>query len=107
MTDLQPLMAGKRGLIMGVANERSIAWAIAKAVHAQGAEVCFTYQGEAFGKRVKPLAESLGSDAAAMAQAQHDIRQSLAHSTAALAQLQDALVEIAEAITTQLAATRP
>ena len=53
------------------------------------------------------LAESLGSDAAAMAQAQHDIRQSLAHSTAALAQLQDALVEIAEAITTQLAATRP
>jgi enoyl-[acyl-carrier protein] reductase I len=55
-------MAGKRGLIMGVANERSIAWAIAKAVHAQGAEVCFTYQGEAFGKRVRPLAESLGSD---------------------------------------------
>jgi enoyl-[acyl-carrier protein] reductase I len=62
MTDHQPLMAGKRGLIMGVANDRSIAWAIAKAVHAQGAEVAFTYQGEAFGKRVRPLAETVGSD---------------------------------------------
>jgi enoyl-[acyl-carrier protein] reductase I len=56
------LMAGKRGLIMGVANDRSIAWGIARAVAAQGAEVAFTYQGEALGKRVRPLAESLGSD---------------------------------------------
>jgi enoyl-[acyl-carrier protein] reductase I len=62
MTDIKPLMAGKRGLIMGVANERSIAWAIAQAVHAQGAELAFTYQGDSFGKRVKPLAESVGSD---------------------------------------------
>jgi len=53
------LMAGKRGLIMGVANERSIAWAIAKAIHAHGAELAFTYQGDALGKRVKPLAESV------------------------------------------------
>jgi enoyl-[acyl-carrier protein] reductase I len=62
MTEIKPLMAGKRGLIMGVANDRSIAWAIAQAVHAQGAELAFTYQGDAFGKRVKPLAESVGSD---------------------------------------------
>ncbi len=55
------LMQGKRGLIMGVANDHSIAWGIAKAVAAQGAELAFTYQGEALGKRVKPLAESLGS----------------------------------------------
>ena len=54
-------MQGKRGLIMGVANDHSIAWGIAKAVAAQGAELAFTYQGEALGKRVKPLAESLGS----------------------------------------------
>jgi enoyl-[acyl-carrier protein] reductase I len=55
-------MEGKRGLIMGVANERSIAWGIAKAAHAQGAELAFTYQGDALGKRVRPLAESVGSD---------------------------------------------
>ncbi len=55
-------MKGKRGLIMGVANERSIAWGIAKALREAGAELAFTYQGEAFGKRVAPLAESLGSD---------------------------------------------
>jgi enoyl-[acyl-carrier protein] reductase I len=55
------LMQGKRGLIMGVANDHSIAWGIAKAVAAQGAELAFTYQGEALGKRVKPLAESVGS----------------------------------------------
>ena len=61
MTEHKPLMAGKRGLIMGVANERSIAWAIAQAVHAQGAELAFTFQGDALGKRVKPLAESVGS----------------------------------------------
>lgn len=56
------LMNGKRGLIMGVANERSIAWGIAKSFHAEGAELAFSYQGEAFGKRVRPLAATLGSD---------------------------------------------
>src|SRR5437764_5452942 len=57
---MQDLMKGKRGLIMGVANDHSIAWGIAKALAAQGAELAFTYQGEALGKRVKPLAQSLG-----------------------------------------------
>jgi len=56
-----PLMSGKKGLVMGVANDRSIAWAIAKAAHDQGAELAFTFQGEALQKRVKPLAESVGS----------------------------------------------
>jgi len=56
------LMQGKRGLIMGVANDRSIAWGIAQACAAQGAQVAFTYQGEALERRVKPLAASLGSD---------------------------------------------
>jgi len=54
-------MHGKRGLVMGVANDHSIAWGIASALAAQGAEMAFTYQGEAFGKRVRPLAESVGS----------------------------------------------
>ena len=62
MAQVKPLMTGKRGLIMGVANERSLAWGIAKAVHAQGAELAFTFQGDAYGKRVRPLAERLGSD---------------------------------------------
>ncbi|WP_079540224.1 enoyl-ACP reductase FabI [Bradyrhizobium lablabi] len=57
---MQDLMKGKRGLIMGVANDHSIAWGIAKTLAAQGAELAFTYQGEALGKRVKPLAQSLG-----------------------------------------------
>ncbi len=56
------LMDGKRGLIMGVANDHSIAWGIAKAVAAEGATLAFTYQGEALGKRVKPLAELVRSD---------------------------------------------
>ena len=56
------IMAGKRGLIMGVANDRSIAWGVAKACAEQGAELAFTYQGEALGKRVKPLAESVGAE---------------------------------------------
>lgn len=56
------LMAGKRGLIMGLANDKSLAWGIAKQLHAQGAELAFSYQGEALAKRVKPLAEQLGSD---------------------------------------------
>lgn len=57
---MKDLMKGKKGLVMGVANEKSIAWGMAKALHEQGAELAFTYQGEAFGKRVKPLAESVG-----------------------------------------------
>jgi enoyl-[acyl-carrier protein] reductase I len=56
------LMAGKRGLIMGVANDHSIAWGIARALADQGAELAFTYQGEAFGRRVQPLAESVGAN---------------------------------------------
>ena len=54
-------MKGKRGLVMGVANDHSIAWGIASELHKHGAEMAFTYQGEAFGKRVKPLADSVGS----------------------------------------------
>ena len=56
------LLEGKRGLVMGVANDRSIAWGIAKALADAGAELAFTYQGEAFGKRLEPLAASVGSD---------------------------------------------
>jgi enoyl-[acyl-carrier protein] reductase I len=56
------LMTGKRGLIMGLANDRSLAWGIAKAVAEQGAELAFSYQGEAMEKRVRPLAEQLGAD---------------------------------------------
>ena len=60
--EAQGLLAGRRGLVMGVANDHSIAWGIATAAHAQGAKLAFTYQGDAFGRRVKPLAESLGSE---------------------------------------------
>ena len=56
------LMSGKRGLIMGVANDKSIAWGIARMCHEQGAELAFTYQGDALGKRVKPLADSVGAE---------------------------------------------
>ena len=56
------LMAGKRGLIMGLANDKSLAWGIAKKLGEQGAELAFSYQGEALKKRVGPLAEQLGSD---------------------------------------------
>lgn len=56
------LMAGKRGLIMGLANDKSLAWGIARALHAQGAELAFSYQGEVMEKRVRPLAERLGCD---------------------------------------------
>ena len=62
MTQTGQIMAGKRGLVMGVANNRSIAWGIAKAAHNHGAVLAFTYQGDALGKRVKPLAAELGSD---------------------------------------------
>jgi enoyl-[acyl-carrier protein] reductase I len=58
---VQPLMQGRRGLILGVANDHSIAWGIARMLARHGAELAFTYQGEAFGRRVKPLAQSLGS----------------------------------------------
>ena len=61
LPDVPKLMAGKRGLVMGVANDRSIAWGIATALHAAGAEMAFTYQGAAFGKRVLPMVEKLGS----------------------------------------------
>ena len=56
------VLSGKRGLVMGVANERSIAWGIAKAMAEAGAELAFTYQGESFGSRLAPLAASVGSD---------------------------------------------
>ncbi len=62
MTSRDGLMAGKRGLVMGVANERSIAWGIARAVALEGAEIAFTFQGEALERRVRPLADSVGSD---------------------------------------------
>lgn len=58
---MHSLMKGKKGLVMGVANDHSIAWGMAKALHEAGAEMAFTYQGDAFGKRVKPLVESIGS----------------------------------------------
>jgi enoyl-[acyl-carrier protein] reductase I len=56
-----PLMAGKRGLVMGVANDRSIAWGIARVLHGQGAELAFSYQGGAFGRRAVPRAEVIGA----------------------------------------------
>ena len=59
---MNALLSGKKGLIMGVANDRSLAWGIAKAAAEHGAEVAFTFQGEALGKRVRPLAEEVGSD---------------------------------------------
>jgi enoyl-[acyl-carrier protein] reductase I len=59
---MKDLMKGKRGLVMGVANDKSIAWGMASALHKQGAQMAFTYQGDAFGKRVKPLAASIGVD---------------------------------------------
>ena len=62
MSNKNALMAGKRGLVMGVANDHSLGWGIAKALGDAGAELAFTYQVEALGKRVRPLAESLGSD---------------------------------------------
>ena len=62
MAEQKALMAGRKGLIMGVANDRSIAWGIAKAVAAEGAELAFSYQGEALKKRVVPLAQSVGSN---------------------------------------------
>jgi enoyl-[acyl-carrier protein] reductase I len=62
MINNNALMAGKRGLVMGVANDHSLAWGISKALSGAGAELAFTFQGEALGKRVRPLADSVGSD---------------------------------------------
>ena len=62
MADATPLMAGKRGVVMGVANARSLAWGIARTLATHGAELAFTFQGEAIEKRVRPLAESVGAD---------------------------------------------
>src|SRR5262250_2349701 len=59
---MQGLMQGKRGLVMGVANDHSIAWGIARTLASHGAELAFTYQGDALGRRVRPLAQSLNSD---------------------------------------------
>src|SRR5215475_1018047 len=59
---MQELMKGRRGLIMGIANDHSIAWGIARALAAQGAELAFTFQGDAQAKRTRPLAEQLGVD---------------------------------------------
>ena len=60
MPEISGLMRGKRGLIIGVANQRSLAWGIAKACHAHGAEIAFTYQGDSLKKRVEPLAQEVG-----------------------------------------------
>src|SRR3954453_6544912 len=60
MAEVSGLMRGKRGLIMGLANNRSIAWGIAKSARAQGAELAFSYQGDALRKRVEPLAREVG-----------------------------------------------
>jgi len=60
MPDVSGLMRGKRGLVMGVANHRSLGWGIAKACRSHGAELAFTYQGEALKKRVEPLAQEIG-----------------------------------------------
>lgn len=66
------LMSGKRGLVMGVANDHSIAWGIARVLHQHGAELAFTYQGENFGRRVKPLADSVGAELLLPADVQDD-----------------------------------
>jgi len=75
------LMSGKRGLIMGVANDKSIAWGIARAMAAEGAELAFTYQGEGFGKRLRPLAASIGSTILVDADVQDNASLDLAFST--------------------------
>jgi enoyl-[acyl-carrier protein] reductase I len=72
MTNPTKLMAGKRGLVMGVANDHSIAWGIAQTLHAHGAEMAFTYQGEGFGKRVKPLVQTLGANIVLEADVEND-----------------------------------
>jgi len=61
MAQTQPLMAGKRGVVMGVANDRSIAWGISRVLAAHGAEIAFSYQAPQLERRVRPLAESIGA----------------------------------------------
>ena len=78
MPDVAKLMAGKRGLVMGVANDRSIAWGIARACHEAGAELAFTYQGAAFGKRVIPMVEKLGSKIVVEADVENEGARSIA-----------------------------
>ncbi|MEL7128452.1 MAG: enoyl-ACP reductase [Pseudomonadota bacterium] len=75
------LMAGKRGLVMGVANDRSIAWGISKQLAAQGAELAFTYQGDALERRVRPLVESLGSNLMIPADVTDDAQMDAAFAT--------------------------
>src|ERR1700749_1720797 len=72
MTKSSRLMEGKRGLVMGVANDPSIAWGIARALAAEGAELAFTYQGDAQAKRVRPLAQSVGSQIVLPADVEND-----------------------------------
>lgn len=78
---MDKLLSGKRGLIMGVANEKSIAWGIAREMNKNGAELAFTYQGENFGKRLRPLAESIGSKLLIDADVQDDESLESAFST--------------------------
>ena len=78
---MDKLLSGKRGLIMGVANEKSIAWGIAREMNKNGAELAFTYQGENFGKRLRPLAESIGSKLLINADVQDDESLESAFST--------------------------
>ena len=78
---MNKLLSGKRGLIMGVANEKSIAWGIAREMNKNGAELAFTYQGENFGKRLRPLAESIGSKLLIDADVQDDESLESAFST--------------------------
>ena len=73
MAEASGLMRGKRGLIMGVANSRSLAWGIAKACHGAGAELAFTYQGDVFGQRVKPLVSKLGAKLVLPADVEDDV----------------------------------
>ena len=75
------LMAGKRGLVMGVANQNSIAWGISQQLAAQGAEMAFTYQGEALERRVRPLIESIGMDTMISADVTNDEEMDAAFAT--------------------------
>ena len=77
------LMQGKRGLVMGVANDHSIAWGIARMLHAHGAEIAFTYQGDAQGRRLKPLADSIGSEILLQADVEKDAELDAAFETLA------------------------
>ena len=90
------LLAGKRGLIMGVANDHSIAWGIAQSCAEHGAELAFTYQGESFGRRVEPLAQSVGSDILLPCDVSSD--EDLDHMFSLLAQKWDRLDFVVHAI---------